>query len=143
MSGQSSSIACTAQTGANGAATCSVGFVDELEILLNDNQYTATYAATTDYLGSTANAPAIELGSLRASAASGPTSGSAVVGTLRHGDRVYTTLAGHTGSTTLVLKQARKLRSVRYTLTIQTNARRHRTTLARRTETLVGIKASG
>ena len=127
---------CTAQTGANGTATCSVGFVDELEILFNDNQYTATYTATTDYLGSTANAPAIELGSLRGSAASRRASGSALAGTLRHGDRVYATLAGRTGSATLVLKPSRQLRNVRYTLTIQINARRHRTTLARRTVTL-------
>jgi hypothetical protein len=49
---------CHATTNANGVARCSISSLDQALVNRN-NQYSATYTATTNYLGSTSTVPAI------------------------------------------------------------------------------------
>ncbi len=112
---------CTAQTGASGAATCMLGLIKELEVLGNGG-YTATYAAGTDYSGSTAKAAAIEFGPLNPGAASASRRGSVVSGTLRRGRRVYASLLGR-GAAPLRLRTEAKVRAGRYTLRLDRGGR--------------------
>ena len=49
---------CTAKTNSSGVATCNLSLANELRVLLA-NSYTATFTATSSYLGSTATTKAI------------------------------------------------------------------------------------
>jgi hypothetical protein len=49
---------CHANANANGVARCSISRLDQALVNRN-NQYTATFTATTNYLGSTSTVPAI------------------------------------------------------------------------------------
>jgi hypothetical protein len=49
---------CNAVTKSNGVARCTISGYDQL-LLNRNNQYTATFAATTDYTGSSSTVPAI------------------------------------------------------------------------------------
>jgi hypothetical protein len=53
---------CTAQTSATGVAACTkLGLAKELDILFSKDSYTASFAATSDYTGSSGSSKAIEL----------------------------------------------------------------------------------
>ena len=113
---------CTAVTSAVGRATCRLGLVQELRVLVA-NRYEATFGGDSDFLPSSASTPAIELGSGRAGIAASrtqhPTLG--VRGTLLRGQILYATVASRrvNGTTRLILHERRRLHSGHYTLRLE------------------------
>jgi hypothetical protein len=118
---------CSAVTGAGGVASCSVGLLGELQVLLA-NGYTATSMGDASHLGSTAGTPAIEVGNgLALLAHAGADHATLVWGTLTRAGRVYATLTSRTrhGTTSVRLKLQRRLSTGRYLLTIHTLGGEH------------------
>lgn len=129
---------CSASTGSDGSATCSLSLVRELEVLAAGG-YTATYAGNADYAGSTAATPAIEFGphAPALTAAAAHHAGIGVRGRLTSRGRVYATVSGQArgGNGPLRLRSLGHLHAGRYTL-ILTLVTGHSRATIRRTLTL-------
>jgi hypothetical protein len=113
---------CSAVTGAGGTASCNVGLLGELAVLLS-NSYTATFAGDSAFLGSTAQTPAIVLlGSAQIASAHGPRVAITRGELAGHGVRVV--ILRHHAHVRAALRGLGRVRAGRYTLTVTlTNGR--------------------
>ena len=113
---------CTAQTNAQGVASCSPTLLGEIVVLLT-NHYSASFAGNSQYLSSTASTAAIELGSgpreprlLSAGSRNGALAGRRA--TLTRDGRPYATLGLREvrGAERFSLHEVRRLKAGRYVL---------------------------
>jgi hypothetical protein len=124
-------------TGANGTATCNLGFFEELIVLLA-NRYSARFAGDGAYLPSTASTAAILLvvgGVAGRASIAAHRHVSIVGGTITQGRVRYAVLVRRSnhGVTRLRFKPLRRIRPGRYTLTVKlTGGTRVRRTIALR-----------
>jgi hypothetical protein len=127
---------CSATTGANGKASCGVGLLGELGVILAGG-YTARFAGDGNYLSSTIVAPVLQISLLLLTTRNNTHSGALhVEATLTRGSILYATVTSRQsrGVTRLVVQARRKLTAGRYALKLTLTGRIDRT--IRRTVTL-------
>jgi hypothetical protein len=107
---------CSATTGANGTASCALGPLAELSVLIS-NSYTASFAGDGGYLPSSATTPAIELGAVGSAASAGRTKIGIVRAVLSGAGVRYLLITRHR-ETRAALGRLRRLEAGRYTLTV-------------------------
>lgn len=96
---------CTAVTTVSGDASCKLGLIPELVVLLHDS-YTASFAGNADDAASSATTPAFTKAP----------SGKSIKETLTRGGKVYARISSHTSH--LSLARLRRLKAGRYSLTV-------------------------